>query len=66
MTHPDTVAAELVHAMAEFPDLPALSDDRRSLSYADLGRFVAAMGPRLDAAATVGTRFRFRPDTSTE
>ena len=54
MSHPQTVAAELVHAISQNADRRAMADDRGEMSYARLGRFVGRLGPELREARVVG------------
>lgn len=54
MTSPQTVAADLVRAIVEFKDAPAMSDQSRTLSYGRLGQFVADLGRHLETPQVVG------------
>ena len=54
MTSPQTVAAELVGAISEFPDLPAMSDISGSITYNRLGQFAATLGVCLATTQVVG------------
>lgn len=54
MTTPQAVAADLVRAIAEFTDAPAMSDQGRTLSYSRLGQFAADLGPHLSTPQVVG------------
>ena len=54
MTDHQTVAAELVQAISEFPDLTAMADRDRSITYRKLGQFAATLGRSIDDAPAVG------------
>lgn len=54
MTSPQTVAADLVRAIADFDDAPAMSDQGCTLSYRRLGQFVADLGEPLKTPQIVG------------
>jgi len=54
MTSPKTVAAELVTAISEFADLPAMSDQERTVTYRRLGQFASQLRARLAAPQVVG------------
>ena len=54
MIHSQTVADELVRAIEDFNEAPALSDDSRSISYGRLGAFVQDLGQHLEIPQTVG------------
>lgn len=51
---PKNVAADLVRAIADFHDAPAMSDQGRTVSYQRLGQFVADLAPHLKTAQVVG------------
>jgi acyl-coenzyme A synthetase/AMP-(fatty) acid ligase/nucleoside-diphosphate-sugar epimerase/acyl carrier protein len=54
MISPQTVASDLVHAIAEFADAPAMSDQGRTISYNKLGQFTKSLGTHLDTPQIVG------------
>ena len=54
MFEPQTVAAELVRAIADHAARPAMADETGALSYGQLGRFVERMGETVQAAPAVG------------
>jgi len=54
MTSPHTVAADLVSAIAAFPDHAALSDATNTVTYLRLGQFAAALADRLSTPQVVG------------
>lgn len=54
MTPPQTVADDLVRAIDEFGDAPALSDQSGTVSYGRLGTFVQDLGQSLKTPKTVG------------
>ncbi|MCW8843043.1 MAG: hypothetical protein OQK00_06470, partial [Rhodobacteraceae bacterium] len=54
MTSPQTVASDLVYAIAEFADAPAMSDQGCTISYSRLGQFVKGLGTHLDTPQIVG------------
>ncbi len=54
MTSPETVGGELVRAISEFADLPAMSDRERVVTYGRLGQFAAELGGRLENSKAVG------------
>ncbi len=54
MSHPHTVAAELVRAIAEHEGRPAMADEATRLSYGQLGSFVERTTPHLRDAQAVG------------
>lgn len=54
MTSPDTVAADLVCAISEFSDRPAMSNNAGTITYQRLGQFVATFGTRLQEPQVVG------------
>lgn len=54
MTSPQTVAAELVRAISEFADLPAMSDQDRTITYRRLGQYVSKLGAYLATPQVVG------------
>lgn len=54
MTPTQTVAADLVHALSEFADLPAMSDQARTITYDRLGQFAAKLGNHLETPQVVG------------
>jgi len=54
MTSAQTVAAELVRAISEFADLPAMSNQNGSITYRRLGQFASQLGGHLGAQQVVG------------
>jgi non-ribosomal peptide synthetase component F len=54
MISPQTVASDLVHAIAEFADAPAMSGQGRTISYSKLGQFTKSLGTHLDTPQIVG------------
>ena len=54
MTSHQTVAADLVCAISEFSDLPAMSNNDSTVTYGQLGQFVSALGSRLKSPQVVG------------
>lgn len=54
MTQSQTVAGDLVRAIAEFSDAPALSDKSRTITYNRLAAFVQDLGPYLETPQIVG------------
>ncbi|MGB0959314.1 MAG: AMP-binding protein [Halocynthiibacter sp.] len=54
MISPQTVAADLVRAIAAFSDLPAMSDQNQTISYDRLGQFVDSLKTPLKSAQVVG------------
>jgi len=54
MISSQTVAAELVSALAEFSDAPALSDNTRTVTYRRLGQFVGSLSAHLETPQVVG------------
>jgi len=54
MTSSQTVAADLVHAIADFSDAPAMSDQSRTVTYEKLGQFVQSLGRHLETPQIVG------------
>jgi acyl-coenzyme A synthetase/AMP-(fatty) acid ligase/thioester reductase-like protein/acyl carrier protein len=54
MTSPQTVAANLVSAISEFSDLPAMSDNTGMITYDRLGQFVSSLGSFLKPPQVVG------------
>jgi acyl-coenzyme A synthetase/AMP-(fatty) acid ligase/nucleoside-diphosphate-sugar epimerase/acyl carrier protein len=54
MTLPQTVSANLVRAISEFSDLPAMSDNAGTITYDRLGQFVSSLGGRLKSPQVVG------------
>ena len=54
MIPPRTVAGDLVRAIAEFRDAPALSDQSRTITYSRLGFFVQDLGQYLETPQIVG------------
>lgn len=54
MTIPQTVAADLVRAISDFAELPAMSDHATTITYEQLGQFAAILGQHLQAHKVVG------------
>jgi acyl-coenzyme A synthetase/AMP-(fatty) acid ligase/nucleoside-diphosphate-sugar epimerase/acyl carrier protein len=54
MTSSQTVAADLVRAITDFADAPAMSDHSRTITYGRLGQFAQSLGDHLDSAQVVG------------
>jgi acyl-coenzyme A synthetase/AMP-(fatty) acid ligase/thioester reductase-like protein len=54
MTSHQTVAADLVCAISEFSDLPAMSNGDGTVTYKRLGQFVSTLGRRLKDPQVVG------------
>lgn len=54
MTSSHTVASELVRAIADFPDAPAMSDQTRSITYGRLGQFVTNLDRHLGGPQVLG------------
>jgi acyl-coenzyme A synthetase/AMP-(fatty) acid ligase/nucleoside-diphosphate-sugar epimerase/acyl carrier protein len=54
MTSQQTVAANLVSAISEFSDLPAMSDNAGMITYDRLGQFVFSLGSFLKPPQVVG------------
>jgi acyl-coenzyme A synthetase/AMP-(fatty) acid ligase/thioester reductase-like protein/acyl carrier protein len=54
MTSPQTVAADLVCAISEFSDLPAMSNSDSTITYERLGQFVSTLDCRLKTPQVVG------------
>lgn len=54
MTSSPTVAEELVRAISAFADLPAMSNQDRTISYRKLGQFVSKLGAHLATPQVVG------------
>jgi acyl-coenzyme A synthetase/AMP-(fatty) acid ligase/nucleoside-diphosphate-sugar epimerase/acyl carrier protein len=54
MISSQTVAADLVRAIAEFSGAPAMSDQSRTITYGKLGAFVQSLGRHLDTPQIVG------------
>lgn len=54
MTSPQTVAADLVFAISEFSNLPAMSNGTKTVTYDGLGQFVSTLTPRLKDRQVVG------------
>ena len=54
MKSSQTVAADLVHAIADFSDAPAMSDQSRTVTYGKLGQFVKSLGHHLETPQIVG------------
>ncbi len=54
MTSTQTLAADLVRALSEFANLPAMSDQARTITYDRLGQFVAKLGSHLETPQVVG------------
>jgi len=54
MTPSKTVAAELVLAISEFSDLPAMSDQVATITYKRLGQFVAVLSKRFETPQVIG------------
>jgi hypothetical protein len=54
MTSDQTVATDLVSSISEFAELPAMSDQGRTITYGRLGQFVANLREHLEIAQVVG------------
>jgi acyl-coenzyme A synthetase/AMP-(fatty) acid ligase/nucleoside-diphosphate-sugar epimerase/acyl carrier protein len=54
MTSPQTIAAEIVRAISEFADLPAMSDQDSTITYRRLGQYVSKLGAYLATPQVVG------------
>ena len=54
MTSPQTVAAEIVRAISEFADLPAMSGQGRTITYRRLGQYVSKLGAYMTTQQVVG------------
>jgi acyl-coenzyme A synthetase/AMP-(fatty) acid ligase/nucleoside-diphosphate-sugar epimerase/acyl carrier protein len=54
MTSSQTVSAELVRAISDFADQPAMSNQEGTITYRRLGQFVAKLGEQLAASQVIG------------
>jgi acyl-coenzyme A synthetase/AMP-(fatty) acid ligase/nucleoside-diphosphate-sugar epimerase/acyl carrier protein len=54
MISSQTVAADLVRAIAVFADTPSMSDQSRTITYGRLSQFVKSLGGHLDTPQVVG------------
>lgn len=54
MTEPQTVARDLVVAISEFSEAPAMSDHSRTITYRRLGQFAHDFGGKCDTRQSVG------------
>lgn len=54
MTSHQTVAADLVSAISEFADLPAMSNQENTIDYRRLGQFVSELGAYFETPQVVG------------
>lgn len=54
MTSPHTVAAELVRAIVDFADAPAMSDQSNTITYGKLGQVAKGIGNHLASPQVVG------------